>query len=155
MQNNKFVDDSKVLKRDIRINTNKKESIRLQKNCKLQVQVSLSKSLRRHVEKSKCNIKKKALHSWIIWKKNYFFSSVYIDAVSEDLNKAKLNTEDYTKQWHCTDQRRYAVSRYVKKEVKFPPRIKIKGEKKGESTDSIAAPICILIYSATMLCGLT
>ena len=28
-------------------------------------------------------------------KKNYFFSSVYIDAVSEDLNKAKLNTEDY------------------------------------------------------------
>ena len=26
MQNNKFVDDSKVLKRDIRINTNKKES---------------------------------------------------------------------------------------------------------------------------------
>ena len=31
MQNNKFVDDSKVLKRDIRINTNKKESIKLQK----------------------------------------------------------------------------------------------------------------------------
>ena len=30
MQNNKFVDDSKVLKRDIRINTNKKESIKLQ-----------------------------------------------------------------------------------------------------------------------------